>query len=151
MINIDAKYEIWKNKLLDMGKRNRLLNYRDTARSTVAITSPKCADLYDFFVKNENELIFPYKREDDEEIEEAIDLSNVTTNKNITELQRTLRNLRNKAKSAVEEQGVNVLYLSFGFLKWTESDHSKQEISSPLILVPVELTIESITSPYKLR
>lgn len=151
MINIDTKYEVWKNKLLDMGKRNRLLNYKDTARSTVMITSPKCADLYDFFVKNENELIFPYKREDDEEIEETIDLSNITTNKNLSDLQRTLRNLRNKAKTAVEEQGVNVLYLTFGFLKWTEADYSKQEISSPLILVPAELTIESITSPYKLK
>lgn len=151
MININTKYEVWKNKLLDMSKRNRLLNYKDTARSTVMITSPKCADLYDFFVKSENELIFSYKQEDDENIEEYNDLSNVTTNKNIADLQRTLRNLRNKAKTAVEEQGVNVLYLSFGFLKWTESDHSKQEISSPLILVPVELTIESITSPYKLK
>lgn len=151
MINIDAKYEVWKNKLLDMGKRNRLLNYKETARSTVMITSPNCEELYDFFVKNENELIFPYKREDDEEVEETVDLSNVTTNKNISDLQRTLRNLRNKAKTAVEEQGVNVLYLTFGFLKWTEADHSKQEISSPLILVPAELAIESITSPYKLK
>ena len=31
MANIDTKYEVWKNKLLDLGKRNRLLNYRDTA------------------------------------------------------------------------------------------------------------------------
>lgn len=33
MANIDTKYEVWKNKLLDLGKRNRLLNYRDTERS----------------------------------------------------------------------------------------------------------------------
>lgn len=37
MANIDTKYEVWKNKLLDLGKRNRLLNYRDTARSNVKI------------------------------------------------------------------------------------------------------------------
>lgn len=40
MANIDTKYEVWKNKLLDLGKRNRLLNYRDTARSNVKIEYP---------------------------------------------------------------------------------------------------------------
>lgn len=29
MINFDSKIENWKNKLLDMSKRNRLLNFRD--------------------------------------------------------------------------------------------------------------------------
>ena len=90
MANIDVKYEAWKNKLLDLGKRNRLLNYKDTARSNVKIEY----------------------------------VSNVETNKNNSDLQKALRNLRNKAKTAIEEQGVNVLYLSFGFLKWTESENS---------------------------
>lgn len=31
MTNIDAKLDIWKNRLLDLGKRNKLLNYRDTS------------------------------------------------------------------------------------------------------------------------
>ncbi|MCL2187064.1 MAG: DUF4011 domain-containing protein, partial [Treponema sp.] len=30
---IDFKIEFWKKKLLDLGKRNRLINYRDTKRS----------------------------------------------------------------------------------------------------------------------
>ena len=90
MANIDVKYEAWKNKLLDLGKRNRVLNYKDTARSNVKIEY----------------------------------VSNVETNKNNSDLQKALRNLRNKAKTAIEEQGVNVLYLSFGFLKWTESENS---------------------------
>ena len=43
MANIDVKYDVWKNKLLDLGKRNRLLNYKDTARSNVKIEYPKWA------------------------------------------------------------------------------------------------------------
>ena len=42
MANIDVKYELWKNKLLDLGKRNRLLNYRETARSSLKIEYPEC-------------------------------------------------------------------------------------------------------------
>ena len=42
------------------------------------------------------------------------------------------------------------MYLSFGFLKWTESENSNQSFTSPLVLVPVTLTIESIKSPYTL-
>jgi len=50
----------------------------------------------------------------------------------------------------MEEQGVNVLYLSFGFLRWTESNHSKVQFDAPLILDPVSLSWESITSPFVL-
>ncbi len=150
MANIDIKYETWKNKLLDLGKRNRLLNYRDTARSNVKIEYPDCISLWDMFVKDEIPLIFPFAKENDED-NESETKANVETNKNVNDLQKTLRNLRNKAKTAIEEQGVNVLYLSFGFLKWTESEKSEQVFTSPLILVPVTLTVESINSPYVLR
>lgn len=40
MVNMDAKLDTWKNSLLDMGKRNRLLNYRDTKKSSLRIVKP---------------------------------------------------------------------------------------------------------------
>jgi len=147
MANINSKYEVWKKKLLDMGKRNRLLNYKNNGLSTINITTPKCYELYKMFVTDETPLVFPMIKE---ESEEQCENGNVETNKPIPELQKSLRLLRNKAKTAVEEQGVNVLYLAFGFLNWKESEHSKYYFASPLILVPVTLTIESIASPYKL-
>ena len=149
MANIDVKYEVWKNKLLDLGKRNRLLNYKDTARSNVKIEYPDCVTLWEMFVKNEIPLVFPFEK-DLEEDEECEFVSNVETNKSTADLQKALRNIRSKAKTAIEEQGVNVLYLSFGFLKWTEAENSNQTFMSPLILVPVSLTVDSIKSPYVL-
>lgn len=146
MTNIDVKYEAWKNKLLDLGKRNRLLNYKDTARSNVKIEYPECSALYNMFVKEEKNLVFPL--ECDEENKKIKLVSNIKTNKNNNDLQKALRNLRNRARTAIQEQGVNVLYLSFGFLKWTEAEDSNYIFTSPLILVPVTLTIESISSPY---
>ncbi len=40
-VNIENKIEIWQNKLLDLGKRNKLLNYRETKRSTLRIITPE--------------------------------------------------------------------------------------------------------------
>lgn len=81
----------------------------------------------------------------------AVSNGDIETNRSIKEQQKTLRNLRDKAKTATEEQGVNILYLSFGFLKWKESIDSEQIIISPIVLVPVTLTLESITSPFVLN
>lgn len=155
---LDQKIEIWKNKLLDLGKRNRLINYRETKRSTLSIKTPEILDLWASFVENNSPLEFPYYFESQEETDAEYDIDNgflttsdVTTNQNVKELQRTLRNLRNKAKMAIEEQGINVLYLAFGFLKWSEADYSTEQIVSPLLLVPVSLTVESISSPFVLQ
>lgn len=56
------------------------------------------------------------------------------------DLERRLRKLYGDARTAVEESGVNMLYLSFGFLEWKE-EKSTQEKSflAPAFLVPVEL------------
>ena len=162
MASIDAKIETWKNKLLDLGRRNKLLNYKDTAKSTLKITYPSYNVLFDRLVHNECTLSFPMpKSEEIDEIDELCAESesetvdnygdysaDLRTNKKVKDLQRILRGLRNKAKIAIEEQGVNILYLCFGFLEWTEAEHSSITNRSPLILVPVTLTIESITSPY---
>lgn len=150
MLNIDKKVEAWKNKLLDLGKRNRLLNYRETKRSSLKILIPDCFKLWDCFVRNEKSLIFQYidyRSENDGEAANGTSYG-IKTEQNMSDMQKTLRNLRDKAKTVTEEQGVNVLYLSFGFLKWNEAEHSDFYFCSPIILVPVTLTVESITSPY---
>lgn len=151
MYSIEQKLESWKNKLFDLSKRNRLINYKDTKRSTLQIITPEIFNLWESFVVNESPLEFPYVDEDEintENDEVAEPIYSVITNQSIKDQQRTLRNLREKAKIAIAEQGVNILYLSFGFLKWSESKNSEQYLSSPIILVPVSLTIESITDPY---
>ncbi len=162
---IDTKIESWKKKLLDMGKRNRLLNFKETKRSNINILTPSISELYDFIVNEEQILTFSHPvetgfieeynmfEEDNEKNAPNIRVieGDLITNQTITEQQRTLKSLRNKAKTAIEEQGVNVLYLAFGFLNWKESINSKESFVSPIILVPVTLTIESLTSPYKLQ
>jgi very-short-patch-repair endonuclease len=153
MAAIDVRIDKWKKRLLDLGKRNRLINYKETKRSNIKIVSPELAGLYKRLVINENALEFPYPIEenyDDEESHGVVSNGDIQTNHTTNEQQKTLRNLREKAKTAIEEQGVNILYLTFGFLKWKESLESEQIITSPIVLVPVTLTLESITSPFVL-
>ncbi|SHJ80608.1 Protein of unknown function [Anaerocolumna jejuensis DSM 15929] len=155
MSAIVSRIDDWKKSLLDLGKRNRLLNYKDTKRSNIKISSPELEELYQHLVLDEKSLSFPFSYiwdEDGEELEnERIIPVDISTNRTIKEQQKTLKNLRDKARTAVEEQGVNILYLAFGFLQWTESLDSKQVMTSPIILVPVSISLESLTSPYVLK
>ncbi len=156
MINLDAKVETWKNKLLDLGKRNSLLNYRDTRRSNLRIKKPEIFDLWDSFVLKDEPLIFPLPddvmpNEEDNLLKTCLETGSVVTNQSVKEQQKTLNNIRIKAKTAIEEQGINLLYLSFGFIRWTESENSDPALDAPLILVPVALKLESITSPFVLN
>ena len=130
MVNIETRLESWKNKLLDLGKRNKLLNYRDTKRSNLRIITPDMFELWQSLVVGESPLEFDYF--DDEQNyfsdnkNEGEERRKVITNQSIREQQKTLRNIRDKAKTITEEQGENVLYLAFGFLKWCESSNSDQ-------------------------
>jgi very-short-patch-repair endonuclease len=155
MPDIDQYIETWKNRLLDLGKRNRLINYRETKRSNIKIIAPSIDELYEKLVVKEDSLNFPFSIDGNYDDPNDIDTNSanngdLVTDRNINEQQKTLANLRSRAKIAVEEQGVNILYLSFGFLRWKESDDSEQILSSPMVLVPVTLKLESITSPFVL-
>lgn len=149
------RIETWKKLLLDFGKRNRLINFKETKRSNVKITTPSYRHLFDLLAVQEKSLDFPFAKkvkvdEDGEEVYDAVVPGDIETAKSLGELQKTLKALRYKANTSIEEQGINTLFLAFGLLKWTESDDSDQILASPLILVPVKLTIESLTSPYVL-
>ena len=49
MTSADRKLDAWKKKLLDLGKRNRLINYHDTKRSNLRIIKPGLLGLWNCF------------------------------------------------------------------------------------------------------
>src|SRR6056297_2407260 len=55
------------------------------------------------------------------------------------------------ARTAEEEQGVGILYLACGFLKWRESPSSELNRFAPLLLIPVELSRNTARSKFRLR
>ena len=55
------------------------------------------------------------------------------------------------AKTLEEEQGVNILYVAIGFLRWFEDDRSQVPREAPLILVSVSLERDRRSSSFTLR
>lgn len=153
MAAIEQSVVRWKEKLLNLGKRNRLLNYKETKRSNLNITSPEIGELYRLLVIEEKFLKFPLpiirdEFNSDDDTYDFVEQGDIETDRTLPEQQKSLRNIRAKAKIATDEQGVNVLFLAFGFVHWKESDDSDIWIISPLVLVPVNLTIRNISAPF---
>lgn len=175
MSQIDIKLDIWKKKLLDLGKRNGLINYKSNKDKNIDITTPDFENLYDKIVNNEDTLRFSDYHEvmktiftetdksENTEINDSIkeqDLEckleiviiegDLETNTEIKKQIKTLKYLRQKSRTSIKEQGINTLYLSFGFLNWYENDEPTQIIESPLLLVPISLNKSSINAQYTL-
>nr|WP_240950887.1 DUF3320 domain-containing protein [Methanobacterium subterraneum] len=68
-----------------------------------------------------------------------------------SELQRRLFYINQRARSMMEEQGYNILYLAMGFLKWQENNGTPGDREAPLILIPVELERRRVKGSFKLR
>jgi len=63
-------------------------------------------------------------------------------------LDRSLRRLDEQTRSAIEEQGVNILFLALGMLHYKESTDSDEIFQAPLVLLPVELSRKSSRLGY---
>ncbi|MDB4055668.1 DUF4011 domain-containing protein [Akkermansiaceae bacterium] len=55
------------------------------------------------------------------------------------ELESRLSTIKRSADSQVQETGVNMLYLTIGYLEWFESEDSNKPFLSPLFSIPVTL------------
>jgi very-short-patch-repair endonuclease len=142
----------WRSRLIDLSLRNRLLNFKLTKSSTVQFIEPSMEALFDFIAKKNKPMavICPEIRDDMDASEEGArecllrDRLHVlpgqvlpsTLNPNT---EKVLYTTRLKARTFMQEQGVNVLYVTFGILRWKEKEGDDRLISSPLVLVPVQL------------
>ena len=166
MQNISAKIEFWKNRLLDLGKRNRLINCplpadgKRVQRHSLLIETPNPSEIWTMMADNDVPLSFPVPPSKEEAVTEDAELeieselalsdSDIKTNQTPHETHKTLRMLMKKAKEFSEEKGLNALHLAFGFLNWKENGVEGQLMRSPLLLVPVKLTQEDLFSPIVL-
>ena len=66
-------------------------------------------------------------------------------------LQRRLLSLYRDARTLIEEQGVNILYLAVGQLKWFAAEAPEKPYHAPLVLVPVELSRRTASEKFLIR
>jgi hypothetical protein len=168
-LKIEEKLERARVQLLDLSARNRLLNVpRNSARngSSIEIVDEKSSEIYRILVKENRPLTFQSGRntvgahdlpphENDEEIESLVQPEDVSidsrgvlnrhadsrlqTRMSSAGLQKRLLGLYFDARTLEEEQGVNVLYLGLGMLKWLDPNNAANLRYAPLLLVPVAL------------
>jgi very-short-patch-repair endonuclease len=67
------------------------------------------------------------------------------------QLESKLLKLYYDARTAEEEQGVSILYLVLGVVKWFEDEKSEKARHAPLILIPVDLERASVKAGFKLK
>lgn len=193
----DLKFAHWTSRLLDLGRRNRLLYFKPLRRSQVRVLEPEPGAILNALLKGDHKLTFARSRSAPVATAEAQDTSTrvaatveeshgrtrrsakprpvdnydwespnleltdgeeessapneLLTDLSGAELGLTLYQLRSRARTAMEEQGVNVLFAAFGMLHWSDPLAPREEIQSPLLLLPVQLDRSSLTRPYTLE
>jgi len=155
-----------RQKLLDLSKRNRLLNFKETVRSIRIIDELPDQVFSTLVTETKNMAIIPIEEPEPNDVlhsegvnnkpkellTEAYDLPSeycnmpdkhndlcLQTPYTPTTLERRCTRLHQDAKTAIEETGSNFLHLCIGFLEWYEDDDSDISYKAPLILIPVQL------------
>ena len=157
-----------REQLLDIGNRNRLISspVGKPRAKQIEIVEREADDLFEMLYRNGRRMTFEPADEADpetdaeEHAEEPAGGSGVaarrgdsklTTALGREQLHRRLLSLYRDARLLEEEQGVSVLFLSLGFLRWSEHGGAAAERYAPLILLPVDLSRSSATARFTLE
>lgn len=175
--SLHHQLDIARKDLLDLSARNRLIHSprgRSRARK-IDVVGERSEDVFRILVKDQQAMGFlprpasaadggsdedeeaenwlPQPDEDgsDQSASERYSDHSLQTRLTSDGLQKRLLGIYYDAKTFEEEQGVNILYLALGFLKWFEDDSSDKERFAPLLLVPVSLNRQSANARFRLR
>ncbi|MCP4479584.1 MAG: DUF3320 domain-containing protein, partial [Planctomycetaceae bacterium] len=163
-----GRVDRWQRNLLDLSKRNRLLNFRNT-KQTVPLMAPDISRMEDYLASGKKLKLVSSTQKDvvdgrDEEllkrvtgadalkdfVEEAWASKEVVAPCSDQELQRRLTNVYRSSKSDLAEGGSNTLFLAIGFLRWKDLGNETRTYKAPLLLLPIKLTRRSVKSTYQL-
>lgn len=174
---IKRKLDQARDQLIDRNLRNRLVNCPLTSKRSkqVRVVDELPDQVFNSLLAQKKELTFAAGRgpdvEDADEADpdhgvwtppedEVVDEAGVAKRHrdNVLQtlltsegLQKRLTSLYYESREVEQEQGVNVLYLALGFLKWFEDGRSEVERYAPLVLVPIELTREGARDKFKVK
>ncbi|MFC4102214.1 DUF3320 domain-containing protein [Paenibacillus xanthanilyticus] len=164
-----TKQKQWERRLLDMTLRNGLLNFRLT-KSSVPIITAQLGDLEDALAEREEFQLLAKPSDWQDNARSAGLYQNVNSNHPLalllreefnrkrlradlqaSELDRRLIHLYRSARTSLEENGANTLFLALGLLKWYESPVSEAPRYAPIVLLPVDIIRRSSRQGYVIR
>lgn len=163
-VTVTAAIRRWQTRLLQLDRRNALL-YFAMGKRGVTLRGVEPATFLDQLTGSRTTLKFTYAervRASSGELFEVPSASeekvpdsqmrvrpgDLDTDLAPLELQRRLGALSKRSREWQEEQGLNVLFIALGFLRWLDED--QERACSPILLVPCELTRESPRDPFVL-
>ena len=65
------------------------------------------------------------------------------------QMERSLAGISAQARTALQEKGVNTLYVAFGYLEWYENESSEKPMFAPLLLHQVDIERKLVYSKYQ--
>jgi very-short-patch-repair endonuclease len=161
-MNVSERLELSRRELLDLTLRNPLLNYRLLKSKGIEIVDEIPEELYRILVTEGKAMTFlpmenragvsaeEGEEENFRELQDSYSDLKIQTSYSEKELQTRLLQTYLSARTFIEEQGVNILFVSVGMLKWKEI-HNEKEFKAPLILIPVELNRSNARSRFTLN
>lgn len=163
----ERRLQRWKDRLLDLSLRNRLLNFRPQ-KKTLPLQGHNLAALEDQLAAGDKLRLEPRLESttfarDDEALRErmgadpvearlAAELEKKRLHLALTaeELAKRAVTIYREARSVVEETGSSTLFLALGMLEWYETDSSDEARRAPILLLPVELERRAVGEAYRL-
>jgi hypothetical protein len=156
-----------RRRLVETGTRNRLVHVnRNLARANVLnLVNERADSVYTLLRRDGKRLRFRATLPSEERPQDAALAAPQTAEQAAARagdllletpltpeaLGKRLLRMANAARTAEEEQGVNLLYLAIGFLTWLEPGSPPTPRHAPLVLLPVELVRNVRSSTYDLR
>ncbi|WP_295116219.1 DUF4011 domain-containing protein, partial [uncultured Methanobrevibacter sp.] len=160
---IEKEFKNLRKELLDLTLRNQLLNFKSRAK-TITIVNQSPINLYQTLVLQENKMYFVANKKDKKEDKSSVwdhipfDFSKfsegdkkLATDLTPKELQKRLYYINNQAKTMLQEQGYNILYLAIGFLQWKDKSKPRQKNNAPLVLIPVVMERKKVGESFNLE
>ena len=162
----ETRIDSWSRKLLDLTKKNSLLNFSDRAVAiklycpNIAVMEDMLADgtKFKFLSAQESPQFDPSRDSEMFRLQTGSDVHReyalnqiknkvLIANQPAKKLEKNSVELFRRAKNDLEEGGSNTLFLALGFLKWKENPEDSRSYKAPLLLIPVKLTRRSARAP----
>ncbi|WP_258020581.1 DUF4011 domain-containing protein [Yersinia enterocolitica] len=177
-LSLEEKLERARTELLDLSARNKLLNIpRSKTTKSIDIIDERSEQIYRLLLQegkaftflpgrsgkvNGETEAFPEDEYTDSDLQQPEDDESdelraghidtkFQTRMTPKGLQTRLLDLYHDSRTLEEEQGVNILFLALGSLKWVDPKNKENIRFAPLVLLPVTLERGTAGERFKLR
>lgn len=157
---VQARIHEWARRLIDLSRRNRLLAYRPTKRTTIVFREPSAEAIAARLLEGKEWTIYqPPELDEDRSplsLQECLDLRParpteiVADEPSSVQLSLSLEAIARRAKAEFDDRGIHTLHLIWGLLKWADPG-ADQKWAAPLVLIPVKLARRGRTGTFQLQ